>query len=68
MKNDFARLWLYLKNKKSAISTTLNALFIWALIKGIIHEPEASLVATVLTAWTAIAIGDKVNDLTKKEP
>jgi hypothetical protein len=54
------KLWQFLDNKKSAVSATVNALFMWVVIKGYVSDVDATYLAIVLTAWTGLAVGDKI--------
>jgi hypothetical protein len=51
--------WQWLNGKKTAIAATLQALLIWALATGIVDGNLATLLATIMTAWTGVAITHK---------
>jgi len=46
-----------LSGKKRAIAATANALLMWVVIKHYIDDDTATLLASLLTVWTGVAIG-----------
>ena len=52
-----AQLWAWLSGKKRAIAATANALLMWVVIKHYIDDDTATLLASLLTVWTGVAIG-----------
>jgi len=51
------RLWAWLSGKKSAIAATANALLMWVVIKHYVDDDTATLLASLLTVWTGVAVG-----------
>ena len=60
-------IWKWLSGKKTAIGATANSVALWAFAKGMILEDDMVLIAAVLSAWTLIAVGHKVEKSTHKD-
>ena len=60
------RVWRFLDNKKSAIGATAGALLTWAIIAGVIDDNTAMLLSTVITVWSGVAVGHKIQKGAKK--
>jgi len=50
----------WINGKKTAIAATLNAVLIWVTINNWIDDNTAVMIASILTAWTGISVGHKI--------
>jgi hypothetical protein len=60
--NDLIKL---LNGHKSAISATINIVLMWCVQQGLIPEAYSTLILSVASVWTGIAVGHNMSKIKK---